>query len=221
MTTRRIDPERPDAFDESSLIATHASAFVDHAQLENVRCVGDTAAPVHARSLAVRESILEGAALAGARLPAMRCLDTRFERADASASTWTDARLVRVRMNECKLTGLDIRSGELRDVQFKQCKAPDLLLSDASLSRVRFDDCRLDGLDLSGARIESCAIHNCDARNLRLAGARIELLDLRGSLIDGITLDQASLSGIVIDPTQAIAIAAALSARVCEIDEDA
>lgn len=214
----RIEPEQPDAFDESDLIETNASALVDRAEIEAVCLVGDAEAPAVARSLSIRESVVQGALFIGARLPALRCLDTRFTRADASASTWTDARLVRVCLDECKLTGLDLRSSELRDVQIRKCKAPELLLSDASLTRVRFDDCRLDALDLSGSSIESCAIHNCDARNLQLAGARIELLDLRGSLIDGITLDHSSLSGIVIDPTQSIAIAAALGARVCAID---
>lgn len=215
----RIEPEQPDAFDEAALSESHADLIVDHAELDGVRLLGVSASPVAARGLVIQESIIEGALLVGSGLPSLRCVDVRFERADASAATWIDARLVRTLLSGCKLTGLDARGAEFRDVRFDRCKAPDLMLTETTLARVRFDDCRLTGLDLGGAQIESCAICGCDARNLRLTGARIGLLDLRGSMVEGITLDHASLTGIVIDPTQAPAIAASLGVRVLMTDE--
>ena len=215
---RRIEPEQPDAFDETLLTETNIDALVDSAILDGVRLLGAGNPPAAARALVLEGSVVQGAVLAGSRLPSLRCLDTRLERADASAATWVDARLVRTRFSGCKLSGFDARGAELRDVVFDHCKAPDLIFTQATLARVRFDDCRLTGLDLGGAKIESCAIRGCDARNLRLQGAKIGLLDLRGSLIDGITPDQASLSSIVIDPTQLPAVAAAVGLRVLDLE---
>ena len=77
----------------------------------------------------------------------------------------------------------------------------------------------MPGLDFTGAALSKVVIHNCDARNLRLLDARIDTLDLRGSDIEGIAIDAKSLNSIIIDPTQAPALARAMGIRVSEIEK--
>jgi len=208
-------PEPPDACEQAG--TDQARSIGDGSFLENVTIGDDTTIAPNARKVAFHGVRVVGKALARTTLPGLGLTDCVLDRADVSSGTWTDARLVRVMFDGCKLTGLDARGADLRDVVFRDCKAPECLLSESAITRVVFENCRVTDLDLSGARITSMRFRGCDLRNLRLTGAKIGLLDLRGCEISGIAIDPGAMGGIVIETTQSPAIAAAVGVRV--IDE--
>lgn len=213
-------PEPPDLDECATLSPIGVDALQDQSRHECVQLSGDHADQVRARGIAVSNSRLVGHALVGSSLPGLRLVDCILDRADCSNATWVDARLVRCRFNACKLTGFDTRGGTLRDVVFHECKLPDAFMPEASLDRVRFDSCQISGLDLSGSKLTHVCIRNCDAHNMRILDARIDKLDLRGSRIDGIAIDARSVASLIIEPTQAPALAHALGARILDAHEE-
>jgi len=102
---------------------------------------------------------------------------------------------------------------------FQECKMPDAFMPESSLDRVLFDSCQLSGLDLSGSKLAHVTMCHCDARNLRLLDARIDTLDLRGSQIEGLAIEPRSIAQLIIDPTQAPALAHAMGARVLGVHD--
>jgi len=218
MQIKQITPEAPGFGSSQDLLETADEMLVDHAALDCVHISGASGVPVVARAMSIEQSLVESAVLAGSTLAGIRLLDCHVRRADLTGATWVDARLVRTKLGESKLTGFDARGGELRDVVFNNCKMPESFFIESSLTRVRFDECQISGIDLSGAKLHSVSMRGCDARNLRLIGARIDYLDLRGSMIEGITIEPEAVSGIVIEPIQAPALAVAMGARIAEID---
>ncbi len=218
MPVPSINPESPTTGEPEQLGALAVDAIVDRGRFDEVLVQGEGSAKVIASNAAFEGSLLAGAGLMGSKLQGIACVDCRFDRADLANASWTDGRFVRTAFNECRLTGFDGWGSQMRDVRFVGCKGPDAIFTRSSCTRVRFDGCQLAGMDLSESQIDSLAIHDCDARNLRLIGSRISFLDLRGSLIDGIVFDIESLKGIVIDPSQAGAIARSLGVRVEAIE---
>ncbi len=217
MGSKPIKEIVPEAPSQGEFAQVASEQLVDGAVLESVSLSGDCVKPKIVQRLGIEGSRIAGGVLAGSKLPGVRMVDCCFDRADLAGATWNDARIVRTRLEESRLTGFDARMSELRDVMFHKCKMPESFLSEAQLTRVRFDECMMPGLDLSNAKIHSVVINGCDARSLNLLGAKIEFLDLRGSMIEGIAVDPMFISGIVIDPTQAEAIAHALGVQVADI----
>ena len=213
---KQIVPEPPVVGELDDLRKASGEAVVDRSAFDDVVFSGTSIKPICAANVCIEGSRVVGSVFAGSKLPGVGVVDCAFDRGDLAGAKWDDARLVRVRFNECRLTGFDAWGADLRDVVFDGCKMPEAVFANASFTRVRFEKCQLGSLDMGEAKIHSLAIHDCDARSLRLAGARIELLDLRGSLIDGIGIDQASIKGIVIDSSQAPAIASAMGVRVIQ-----
>ncbi len=213
-----INPESPAVGEPEQLSTLSVNAIVDRGRFDEVHVQSEGLAPISASNVSFEGSVLSGSGLMGSKLQGIACVDCRFDRADLASASWTDGRFVRTVFNECRLTGFDGWGTQMRDVRFVGCKGPDAIFTRSSCTRVRFDGCQLAGMDLSESQIDSLAIHDCDARNLRLIGSRISLLDLRGSLIEGLVFDIESLKGIVIDPSQAGAIAQSLGVRVEAIE---
>lgn len=217
MGTKPIKEIVPESPSQGGLVEVASERLVDGAMLESVSLSGDCIKPKIVQRLGIEGSRITGSVLAGSKLPGVRMVDCCFDRADLAGATWNDARLVRTRLEESRLTGFDARMSELRDVVFHKCKMPESFLSETQLTRVRFEECQMPGLDLSNAKIHSAVINNCDARSLNLLGAKIEFLDLRGSMIDGIAIDPLFVNGLIIDATQATAIAQSLGVRVADL----
>jgi fluoroquinolone resistance protein len=89
------------------------------------------------------------------------------------------------------LPGADLRRSLFRGVRMRE----------ADLTGARFDDARLLRCDLSGAWLHSASFTGCD---------------LRGSDLSAFDPETAELKGAVIDPAQALVIAAALGLVVRE-----
>jgi len=215
--TKHIEPEAPDLPPSEELGDLDLKTITDRAMLERVR-LSEGETPINANSVMLDQSLIVAGALAGSRLPGVMMSDCLFDHADLAGASWTDARIQRTKFVECRLSGFDLRMGELRDVVFERCKMPDSFFSEMKLIRVRFDDCQLTNLDLSFSAIESLAMRDCNARFLRLNDARVSHCDLRGSTIDGISFDVKSAPGLVIEPVQSPAIASSMGVRVIDRD---
>lgn len=215
---KQVIPEPPDLDLPDGFVEINADVIVDRSTHEGVK-ITNTSAPVKAKSVAIEQAIISGNALAGSVLAGAEFRDCLFDHSDLASVTWVDARLVRCKFVECRLTGADLRLGELSNVNFENCKMPEALVSESKVIQVRFDHCQLNNLDLSGATIESLAMQHSDLANLRLDGARINHLDLRGSTIDGIMLDPQALKGLIIDPLQSPAVVQSLGVRVLGVHE--
>ncbi|MDF1810283.1 MAG: pentapeptide repeat-containing protein [Phycisphaerales bacterium] len=215
----QVEPDAPEIGSNDELVdvatGNDGSFIVDRSTHESVR-FSESQGTINAKSIVIEQSVVGRDVFARSVLSAAELKDCLFDHADLASITWIDARIVRVKFQECRLTGADLRLCEIRDVHFDQCKMPDAILSESHLKQVRFDRCQLKNLDLAGATIESVALHHCEVEQLRLDGARISMLDLRGSRVDGLSLDVESLRGIVIDPLQAPALAQALGVRVLD-----
>ena len=80
----------------------------------------------------------------------------------------------------------------------------------ADLRRSVFRGVRLREADLTGARFDDARVLRCDLSGAWLHGASFAGCDLRGSDLSAFDPATAELKGAVIDPAQALVIAAAV-----------
>jgi fluoroquinolone resistance protein len=116
----------------------------------------------------------------------------------------TGCKLVGSRFDGCSFDLLKVREG---DWSFTG-------LRNADLHGASFVDVRMREADLSGARCAGATIRGVDLSGASLQKADFSRCDLRGSDLSALDPHTAGLAGAVIDPYQAIVIAAALGLDV-------
>ncbi|MCI1749412.1 MAG: pentapeptide repeat-containing protein [Acidipropionibacterium sp.] len=140
-----------------------------------------------------------------------QCADVDLESADLAASSWQDAGWRRVRLSECRATGIELSGCMLEDVDITGCVLEMARFRFATLRRVRFTGCRLTRADFSSAQLEEVALDDCllegaAFHQVRIQGRKVARnrrsgpgLVIRGGSIEGLAgPDQ--LRGAAIDP---------------------
>jgi uncharacterized protein YjbI with pentapeptide repeats len=97
------------------------------------------------------------------------------------------------------MDGCNFAYGNLANTVLSGCRLTDNRMIEAIL-----DNARLDGADLRGSDLS-----NAHGRGMSLGGA-----DLRGATINNLDPREIDLTGVRLDPTQALALVAALGAIV-------
>lgn len=160
------------------------------------------------------ESLLRKCLLSGTRFPDLRVRDVRLEQGDLSNAQWLGANLLRAEIDASRLTGCNLGDGQLQDVVIRNCPAPYLVLNGARVQRALFVDCDLSHSTFEGARLDQVAFRNCNLSGTRFSGVRLKAVDFRSSQIAGIQLPLEALRGAIIDPQQALTVAALTGVQI-------
>ena len=215
--SRRPQPHRK--IDPPALAGVHLESFALDELKNDFRCeqrlVDEAAqADVHAASVVFDSCEIKRSALERSVLARIRLIDLRLERSNASNAKWEGARLRRVEIIRCRLTGLSLAQAECHDLMLQDCKGDFLVLAGSKIKNARFEDCILAETDFARAQLDNVVFSNCDLRNANFESARLNSVDVRGSALDGIRLEASQLSGLTIDPTQALTIVHLLGATI-------
>ena len=160
----------------------------------------------------IRESVLEGLRLSGARAERMRLSDVTLVGCDLSGVFADGASLARVRFVDCRLTGLVLSDARLTDVSLEDCHADMLNLRMARLERVRLAGTRARQADLLESQVTDLTTEVADLREADVTRARFAAADLRGAELEGVR-GAGSLRGAVIAPEQTLGVGLALIAE--------
>ena len=109
--------------------------------------------PAHLGGMEIRESVLEGLRLSGARADDLRLTDVEVRDCDLSGLMADGATLTRVRFVGCRLTGLVLSAARLHDVSFEDCHADLINFRMARLQRIRLAGTRCRQADLLDSRV--------------------------------------------------------------------
>jgi uncharacterized protein YjbI with pentapeptide repeats len=186
------------------------SQLVAEVSLEHVLVSGIDASNLRAKSLALDESLLEKVTLAEARLERLGLSDAELKACDFSAARCPENSIIRVRITDSRMTGVDLSRGTLKDVVFENCKLDMANFRFAKLTRVQFIDCILNEADFQRAELKDVAFLSSHLEKVEFSQARIKDVDARTSELVDIRGWQ-SLRGLTIDPVQLITIAPQLA----------
>jgi len=140
---------------------------------------------------------LEGASLAGADLRGvwMQCGDlnklllTDSRRAAGCVSA-RGANFLKARLNEARMTGIDLRGARLEEAQADGAQLAHALVVGANFAGARLDRADLSGTSLQGANFLLASVQGAD-----LSGAKLQLADFTSAGMQGANLSLASLEG--------------------------
>ncbi len=188
----------------------------------------------------------DGEDLSGREFREVAFVDVDFTDARGSgvifdACTFTDCRLSGVRFTGSQLTNCSLRATSLFDAELSDCKLlgsnldhvrAELLrvsggdwsfvsLREAALREARLEDVRLSEADLTGARLDQSSVRRCDLSSAVLVRASLRGTDLRGSVLPAIDPLTVGLGGAIVDPLQAMHLAAGLGLDVRDDEEPA
>lgn len=135
---------------------------------------------------------------------ALRMADVRLTNCDLAAARWHGAQWRRVLVEDSRLLGWQGIEADLQDVHFKGCNLESALFRVAKCQRVLFEDCTLKEADFYEADLTKVRFRNCDLRGASLLKAKLNGTDLRTCQLEGIALSPDGLSGLIIEPPQAV-----------------
>lgn len=184
-----LDPEFPDidgvVISEQTLSMPEArTVSILRCRLTDCELDVDLEVPVE-----VHDSVLTGVDLTGRRLTS----------------------LTKVRLERCRLGGVDLGDATIRDVAFHDCVLDLAAWRGATVERVAIRGGRLDGLDLSGAGLTDLVVADAALVDVTLDRVRAERVDLADADLSAVS-DVTQLRGCTISPSQAMALAARLAA---------
>jgi uncharacterized protein YjbI with pentapeptide repeats len=148
------------------------------------------------------------------RLEKVRVDSVEFAGCDLASLQWSDSKVSRVVFRDCKLMGAALDDVTLDNVLFDNCK-----LDYSMLTRVRatgpviFSGCSLRETTVAAADLGAAAIDACDLRLTEFDGGKYRGLDLRGNDLSQLR-GLASLQQVIIDRTQTLQLAEALTAEL-------
>ena len=182
-------------------------------ELEDARVSAVSLVAVNAGSGRVRRVQLEDVGLVAGKLRAVGLVDVAAERIDASNGDWGGAELRRVRLNDARLTGLNLGEARIEEVSFTACKLDYANFRHSKIRHVSFVDCVLTGADFQGASIEATLFAGCQLVEADFSRAEMDRVDLRGSQLApaGSLL---GLRGAIIDSAQLLELTQPLAAEL-------
>ena len=153
---------------------------------------------------------VDGGTFAESRLPRLRWSDVACLRTDLSTVVWTEAKLTRVEIRDCRMTGAILEGAELDAVRFVGCHLGYASFERARLRHVSFESCRLDESVFTGGSLLGTAFLDCELRGIDLEGASLKDADVSTSRLTDVKVGVKDLRGLVVNREQASVLAALL-----------
>ena len=149
-------------------------------------------------------------------------VDERLVRPDLANVVAQRGSLVRVEVDDGRLTGFALPEGFLLDVVFRCCRMDLAGFSLARLRRVVFEDCRLEEADFREAQLTEVRFERCDLTRADFSNARCARVQIRRCVLEGLG-GAASLKGVALTWEDVVAgaglWAAAVGITLLEEDE--
>jgi uncharacterized protein YjbI with pentapeptide repeats len=113
-------------------------------------------------------------------------VDERLVRPDLSNVVAQRGSLVRVEVDDGRLTGFALPEGFLLDVLFRGCRMDLAGFPFARLKRVTFEDCRLEEADFRAAQLTDVRFERCDLTRAEFSNVRCVRTQIRQCVLDGL-----------------------------------
>jgi uncharacterized protein YjbI with pentapeptide repeats len=148
-----------------------------------------------------------GGTLSATKVTRLAWLDVLCHRCDLSMTDWPGAKLTRVEVRECRITGAKFVGGELDHVRFVDCQLDYASFSLARFREVSFEACRFNEADLSGADLAGTSFIRCDLKGADFTGAKLQRADVSSSSLSEIRIGAGDVRGLVVNREQATVLA--------------
>ena len=178
--------------------------------IERCRIEGCDLAKQVAERVAFDAVQLEGGTMAESRLPRLRWTDVACRRTDLSTGVWEGAKLLRVELRDCRVTGALFADAELDGVRFVGCHLGYASFSGVRCRQVSFESCRLDESVFARAHLVGTSFLDCELDGIDLEGASLKDVDVSTSRLSDIKVGVKDLRGLVVSRAQASVLAALL-----------
>jgi uncharacterized protein YjbI with pentapeptide repeats len=195
-------PVLPKHLDPRVITALAASDAIEQCRIDGC-ALGEIAAP-RVRFDAVR---IVGGTLAASKLAELAWIDVACERCDLSMIVWPGAKLTRVEVRGCRMTGAKLVEGELESVRFVDCQLDYAMFADTRFRQVTFESCRLEEADFRGADLTGTSFVSCELRGADLGRAKLQGADVSSSRCSEIRVAAGDVRGLVVSREQAAALA--------------
>ena len=129
------------------------------------------------------------------------------DQADVSASAFDAPTFTRVELHGSTLVGARFTDGRFTDVRFVDCQIELAAFWQARFTRVTFERCKLREADFHGADLGHALFKDCDLTLSNWADAKLKGTDVSTSDISGIRIGAPAMVGLVVNQTQAVALA--------------
>jgi uncharacterized protein YjbI with pentapeptide repeats len=164
--------------------------------------------------------ILRNTVLDETRLVDAQCIDVQFDGCAAVNARWEKIHLQRVEWANARLSGIRLNDARIENLVMHGCQLDFALFWAARLEHARFEDCRLVEASFEGAKLDGVIFRNCDLSRADMRGASLAGADLRGSILHGMQIGPKELAGAIVEPEQAIALAALFGIVVKALDDE-
>lgn len=122
-------------------------------------------------------------------------VDERLIRPDLANVVAQRGSLVRVQVEDGRLTGFAVPEGFLLDVTFRGCRMDLAGFPFARLRRVTFEDCRLEESDFREAQLTEVRFERCNLTRAEFSNVRCTRMQIRRCVLEGLG-GAASLKGV-------------------------
>jgi uncharacterized protein YjbI with pentapeptide repeats len=179
----------------------------DDADLSEITVTNHDLADASASGVHFDTVRLTRTSLARARLGRADFQDVVGTACDLSASAFDAPTLTRVELHGCTLVGARWSDGRFTDVRFVDCQLELAAFWQARFTRVTFERCKLREADFHGADLGGVLFKECDLALTSWADTKLKGTDVSTSDISGIKIGAPAMVGLVVNQTQAVALA--------------
>lgn len=175
--------------------------------------------PGSAGGLELARCRVRNAQWTSSHLVSLQLRDVVIEHSDLSGAILEQATLTRVRVNECRLSGVELARSSFRDVLVVGSRLDQANLRMCHFERVTFDGVDLQAADFTGTTFAKCRLFDCNLTGADFSKVKAEGARLHGSVLEGIK-GADSLRGVVIDSTQMVPLGVRLLATMAIAVDD-
>ncbi|HEX7668486.1 MAG TPA: pentapeptide repeat-containing protein [Polyangiaceae bacterium] len=191
----------------TTLPDTDSPQLDDDADLSEIAVKNQDFADASATGVHFDTVRLTHTSLARARLARADFQDVVCTACDLSASAFDAPTFTRVELHGSTLVGARFTDGRFTDVRFVDCKIELAAFWQARFTRVTFERCKLREADFHGADLGHALFKECDLALSNWADAKLKGTDVSTSDINGIKIGTPAMVGLVVNQTQAVALA--------------
>jgi uncharacterized protein YjbI with pentapeptide repeats len=152
---------------------------------------------------------LTSVSVAGAHFTNLELRDVIANALDGVGTRLGAARLTRVELRDCRLSGIDFAEATLRHVVFHSCRLDAANFRMVDAEHVVFAECELRDADFGQARLHNVRFTSSQLDAVDFSNARCEAVDLRGARVERIT-GVTGLRGAIIGVDQVLPLAPAV-----------
>ncbi|MBP2649961.1 MAG: Pentapeptide repeat (8 copies) [Firmicutes bacterium] len=160
-----------------------------------------------AENIVISQAIFRNVAFNHISLPNAKLTDIIFEKCDLSNVDFSQCFMDRVRLNNCKLIGINLTEASLRNIVFDNCNASYGVLRYFDCKKVEFKNTSFAEADMYTATLNDVSFTHCNLDKAQLSGTKLAGIDLSTCEFYQLALTPEELRGMIIAPEQAIALA--------------